>query len=165
MDCELRRSGAWAAPVAARRREPGSVPAMSAPLSPSPSTSLPEAARALLDRPEFATVATIEPDGQPHLSVVWVGRDGDDVLFSTLRGRRKATNLERDARATVLVYPADDPYRYLEIRGTATLEDDPDASLIDEMSHKYTGGPWTKVPADVDRVVVRVSPTKVVLYS
>ena len=126
---------------------------------------LPDTARALLDRPEFATVATIEPDGRPHLSVVWVGRDGDDVLFSTVRGRRKTRNLERDPRTTLLVYPKDDPYTYLEIRGTATLVDDPTRSLIDEMSHKYTGGPWTKVPADVDRVVVRVSPTKVVLYS
>ncbi|MBI4940080.1 MAG: PPOX class F420-dependent oxidoreductase [Actinobacteria bacterium] len=129
------------------------------------SASLPETARDLLDRPEFATVATIEPDGQPHLSVVWVGRDGDDVLFSTLRGRRKTNNLERDGRATVLVYPKDDPYKYLEIRGTATLVDDPDAALIDAMSHKYEGTPWTGGSPGDQRVVVRVTPTKVVWYA
>jgi PPOX class probable F420-dependent enzyme len=128
------------------------------------SASLPETARDLLDRPEFATVATIEPDGQPHLSVVWVGRDGDDVLFSTLRGRRKTNNLERDGRATVLVYPKDDPYTYLEIRGTVTLVDDPDAALIDAMSHKYAGEPWTHGSPGDQRVVVRVTPAKVVWY-
>jgi Pyridoxamine 5'-phosphate oxidase len=49
-------------------------------------TSLPDGAKRLLDSPEFATVATLEPDGRPHLSVVWMGRDGDDILFSTIRG-------------------------------------------------------------------------------
>lgn len=123
---------------------------------------LPDTARALLDRPEFATVATIEPDGRPHLSVVWVGRDGDDVLFSTVRGRRKTRNLERDPRTTLLVYPKDDPYTYLEIRGTATLVDDPTRSLIDEMSHKYEGKGWAGAPDE--RVVVRVSADKVVWH-
>lgn len=123
---------------------------------------LPDTARALLDRPEFATVATIEPDGRPHLSVVWVGRDGDDVLFSTVRGRRKTRNLERDPRTTLLVYPKDDPYTYLEIRGTATLEDDPTRALIDAMSHKYEGRAWTNPPDE--RVVVRVRADKVVWY-
>ena len=123
---------------------------------------LPENARALLDRPEFATVATVEPDGRPHLSVVWVGLDGDDVLFSTVRGRRKTRNLERDPRVTVLVYPKDDPYTYVEIRGTATLEDDPTRSLIDAMSRKYEGKPWDHAPDE--RVIVRVSADKVVWY-
>lgn len=123
---------------------------------------LPAEARDLLDRPEFATVATIEPDGRPHLSVVWLGRDGDDVLFSTVRGRRKTTNLERDPRVTVLVYPKDDPYTYVEIRGTATLEDDPTGALIDAMSHKYEGKGWDHAPDG--RVVVRVSADKVVRY-
>jgi PPOX class probable F420-dependent enzyme len=126
--------------------------------------SLPDAARALLDRPEFATVATLEPDGQPHLSVVWVGRDGDDVLFSTLRGRRKTLNLERDPRATLLVYPKDDPYTYLEVRGTVTLVDDPDRALIHEMSHKYEGEPFRDEPDHDHRVVVRLTPSKVVMY-
>lgn len=125
---------------------------------------LPDAARALIDQPEFATVATVEPDGQPHLSVVWVGRDGDELLFSTLRGRRKTLNLERDPRATLLVFPKDDPYRYLEVRGAVTLVDDPGGALIDAMSHKYTGGPWTNGAPDDARVVVRLTPTKVVWF-
>jgi PPOX class probable F420-dependent enzyme len=125
--------------------------------------TLPQGARDLLDRPEFATIATIDPDGQPQLSVVWVARDGDDLLVSTIRGRRKTANLVRDARATVLVYPAADPYRYLEVRGTVQLVDDPHADLIHELSVKYTGQRFDGVLDQ--RVVVRLTPTKVVWYA
>ena len=126
--------------------------------------SLPEPARALLDRPEHATIASIEPSGQPQLSVVWVKRDGDDVLFSTVRGRRKTDNLERDPRATLLVFSADDPYRYLEVRGSVTLEDDPDQALIEELSHKYLGKAYPWRNEREQRVVVRLSPGKVVWH-
>ena len=129
-----------------------------------PAVTLTDEAKALLDTPEFATVATIDPDGQPQLSVIWLGRDGDDVLFSTIKGRRKTLNLQRDPRATVLIFPKDDPYKYLEIRGTVTLTDDPTAAYIDEMSHKYLGKdyPWHN-PAE-ERIIVRVSPTNVVWH-
>jgi PPOX class probable F420-dependent enzyme len=114
--------------------------------------------------PEFATLATIEPDGRPHLSVIWVGRDGDDTLFSTVHGRRKTANLQRDPRVTLLVYPKDDPYTYLEIRGTAELAEDPERAYIEEMSQKYLGRtcPW-HTPQQ-QRIVVRVKPEKVVWH-
>jgi PPOX class probable F420-dependent enzyme len=127
-------------------------------------TTLPDEAKTLLDAPEFATVATIDPDGQPQLSVVWLGRDGDDVLFSTIKGRRKTDNLVRDARATVLVYPKENPYSYLEIRGTVTLADDPTQAYIEEMSQKYLGKAYPWRNEDEERIVVRVSPAKVVFH-
>jgi PPOX class probable F420-dependent enzyme len=127
-------------------------------------TTLPDEAKKLLDRPEFATVATLEPDGRPHLSVVWIGRDGDDLLFSTIEGRRKTRNLQRDARATVLVYPADDPYSYLEVRGTSELVADPQKAYIEEMSQKYLGKPYPWHKDEERRIVVRVRPEKVVLH-
>ena len=126
--------------------------------------TLPEPARALLDRPEHAVIATVEPSGQPQLSVVWVKRDGDDVLFSTVRGRRKTDNLERDDRATLLIYPADNPYSYLEVRGTAALEDDPQQDLIEELSVKYLGKAYPWRNDEEKRVVVRLRPEKVVWH-
>lgn len=120
----------------------------------------------LLDTPVFVTVATVQPDGSPQLSVVWVKRDGDDVLISTTVGRRKEENLRRDPRVTLLVNPVDAPYTYAEVRGTATIADDPEGVLIDELSHKYTGKRYAEFnPAsaqDGPRVVVRVTPRKVV---
>ena len=126
--------------------------------------ALPEAARAMLDAANFATIATIEPDGRPQLSVVWVRRDGDDVLVSTIIGRRKHTNLSRDPRATVLVYPAEAPYTYVEVRGSVTMTEEGGRELIDELAHKYTGGRYTYDDGtDNVRVVVRLTPEKVVV--
>ena len=75
--------------------------------------------RRLLDGRHFAVLATINPDGAPQTSAMWVGRDGDDVLFSTVAGRRKHRNLERDPRASVTVLDSGDPYNYVELRGRA----------------------------------------------
>ena len=83
--------------------------------------TLPDAAKALFDATEFVTLATVQPDGQPQLSVVWVERDGDDLLMSTTTNRQKHRNLERDPRASVLLYPKDNPYSYVEVRGTVTM--------------------------------------------
>lgn len=128
--------------------------------------SLSDELKHLLDGPVFVTVATIQPDGSPQLSPVWVRRDGDDLLFSTTRGRRKEKNLARDPRVTVVVQPADNPYLYAEVRGTATISEDGADTLINELSQKYTGKDYAEFnPSSVDddqRIVVRVTPRKVV---
>ncbi|WP_405435199.1 PPOX class F420-dependent oxidoreductase [Streptomyces avidinii] len=118
------------------------------------------------DTPVFASVATIQPDGSPQVSVTWLGRDGDDLLVSTTVGRRKERNLRRDPRVTVLVNPGDAPYTYAEIRGTARLTTEGGQELIDTLSRKYTGREYADFnPAsaeDSERVVVRITPRKVV---
>ena len=126
-------------------------------------TELPQLARDLLDGQNFASVATVQPDGGPQSSIVWVKRDGDDVLFSTIRGRRKTANLEANPRVSVLVIDAADPYRYTEIRGDAQITDDPAAALIDELACKYTGEPFNTPPGQ-QRVIVRIRPVHVVAY-
>ena len=126
---------------------------------------VPEAVLAILDAPEFATLATIQPDGQPQLSVVWCARDGDDLLISTVQGRRKYLNLVADPRATVLVYPKANPYTYVEVRGTVTLTTAGGRELIDRLNAEYTGGDRYTGDDGSDnvRVVVRLTPTKVVV--
>lgn len=126
--------------------------------------SLPDAARALLDAPEFATLATIEPTGQPQLSVIWIKRDGDELLFSTVKGRRKTLNMQRDGRVTVMVFGQRNPYHYVEVRGTVGITDDPQGALIDELSWLYKGQGWTADAPGTERVIVRMTPTKVVLH-
>ena len=124
-----------------------------------------DTARTLLDKPkQFAIISTVEPDGRPQSSVVWYERDGDDVLISTVEGRRKHQNLVRDPRATVLVYDADNPYSYVEIRGHVEMTTEGGRELIDNFAQAYQG--WERYPADDGtdnvRVVVRVIPDKVV---
>ncbi|MEU1350445.1 PPOX class F420-dependent oxidoreductase [Streptomyces sp. NPDC005775] len=128
--------------------------------------ALSEELKALLDTPVFVTVATIQPDGSPQASPVWVKRDGDDILISTTAGRRKEKNLARDPRVSVVLQPFDAPYVYAEIRGTATLTTDGGQELIDELSQKYTGKKYAEFNPDSAgenaRVVVRITPRKIV---
>ncbi len=84
-----------------------------------------EEIRKLLDGRNFATVATLNPDGGPQTSVVWIARDGDAVLFSTTAGRQKARNLTRDPRISLTVYDTGNPYHSVDIRGTVELIEDP----------------------------------------
>ncbi|MCK7624631.1 PPOX class F420-dependent oxidoreductase [Streptomyces sp. RS10V-4] len=120
----------------------------------------------LLDSPVFVTVGTIQPDGSPQLSPVWVKRDGEDLLISTTVGRRKEKNLRRDPRVSVVLQPFDAPYSYAEIRGEAILTTEGGQELIDELSRKYTGKDYADFNPDAandsERVVVRITPRKVV---
>ncbi|WP_405496478.1 PPOX class F420-dependent oxidoreductase [Streptomyces sp. NBC_00096] len=118
------------------------------------------------DSPVFATVASIQPDGSPQLSITWLTRDGEDLLFSTTVGRRKEKNLRADPRVTVMINPANAPYTYAEVRGSASLTTEGGQELIDDLSRKYTGKDYADFnPAskdDAPRVVVRITPRKVV---
>ncbi|QMU77097.1 PPOX class F420-dependent oxidoreductase [Streptacidiphilus sp. PB12-B1b] len=131
------------------------------------SAVLPDELKKLIDDSQvFATVATVQPDGSPQLSVTWLTRDGDDLLISTTVDRRKEQNLRRDPRVTVMINPSDAPYSYAEVRGTAALSTEGGQELIDRLSRKYTGKDYRDfnptAGQDAERVVVRVTPRKVV---
>jgi PPOX class probable F420-dependent enzyme len=136
---------------------------MSVMSEPASKMTLPERAKALFDAPNHVAVATIDPGGRPQTSLVWATTAGDDVLFSTIKGRRKYANLTRDPRISALVYDPADPYTYAEVRGTATITEDPAAELINELAVKYTGEPFGPRPGE-QRVIVRIRPDKVVVY-
>jgi PPOX class probable F420-dependent enzyme len=72
--------------------------------------TLSDQVRELIDAPEFATLATIDDQGRPQLSVVWIKTDGDDVLVSTTTSRLKYREIAKDPRVSLLVYPKDQPY-------------------------------------------------------
>ncbi|MFF0224850.1 PPOX class F420-dependent oxidoreductase [Streptomyces sp. NPDC004629] len=129
------------------------------------SAALSDRLKALLDTPVFIVFGTIQPDGSPQLSPVWVKRDGDQILISTTADRRKKLNLDRDPRVSVVVQDPDSPYEYAEIRGVAELTTEGGQELIDELSLKYTGKKYAEFnPAsaqDAERVVVRITPRRV----
>ena len=124
-----------------------------------------EATRAILDGTNFATVATLGPDGAPHASVVWIKREQDAVLFSTTTSRQKARNLRADPRISVTVFDLANPYSAVEIRGTAELLDDPAGSLPKELSHKYLGVDPPPPPAGEVRLIVRITPGKILRFA
>ncbi|MFC1409454.1 PPOX class F420-dependent oxidoreductase [Streptacidiphilus sp. N1-12] len=123
---------------------------------------LSDQAKALFDGKNYVTVATVQPDGSPQLSVVWAKTDGGDILVSTLEGRRKHLNLLKDPRVTLLLNPADNPFAYVEVRGTATLDTEGGRELINELSWKYNGKEYPAEPPEAVRTVVRVTPRRIV---
>ena len=115
----------------------------------------------LLDGPNYAVLATINRDGSPHSSAMWVGRDGNDLVFSTLEGRVKHRNMLRDPRASVSVLDSANPENYVELRGRVTMTPDPDRLLHIQLSHKYDGtDPGPDAPGR-HRVIVRMVVEKV----
>ncbi|ONF64391.1 PPOX class F420-dependent oxidoreductase [Amycolatopsis keratiniphila] len=120
-----------------------------------------DATKKLLDGNNFPILATINADGSAQTSVLWAKRDGDRVVFATVRGRLKERNMARDPRVSVSVFDQENPYDYVEIRGTVEMTDEGGRELINELSHKYLGKDYPEEPADVVRVLVRITPTKI----
>jgi PPOX class probable F420-dependent enzyme len=126
---------------------------------------LSEAARKILDAPNPAVLATVNQDGSPQTSVVWVGRGDDDVLISSAAGRRKDRNLARDPRVSLCVYDRDDPEQYIEVRGVAAVTVDPGRQLAVKLAEKYegpgAGEEFLQLPPEVIRIVIRITPRRV----
>ncbi|MFF1409639.1 PPOX class F420-dependent oxidoreductase [Streptomyces sp. NPDC058289] len=121
--------------------------------------------RKLLDAPHPAVLATLNPDGSPQSSVVWVTRDGDEILISTQRGRRKERNIVADARIGLTVFDLADSSLYAEIRGTATVTEDIGRAVAVRVAEEYegpgAGEEYVNAPAEDVRVVIRLTPAKV----
>ena len=101
---------------------------------------LSEKARALIARPVLASLATLNADGSPQITPLWIDLDGDEVVFNTSQSRKKARNLERDGRVAVTVIDPDDAYNVLAFRGTVTaITTDGADAQVDAMAKKYLG--------------------------
>jgi PPOX class probable F420-dependent enzyme len=119
--------------------------------------------RRIIDAPNFASVATLLPDGSPHVSTIWIDRDGDDVVFNTAEGRVKTGNVRRDGRVAISVFDLAEPYEQVVIRGTVVdVTTEGADEHIDFLAKKYVGAdsyPW-RDPGE-QRVIVRVRPDHV----
>lgn len=123
---------------------------------------LPESAIAILNHPEtFAHVATLNRDGSPHLTVVWVETIDGKISFNTARGRQKAVNLERDPRVAVSVMNPEHPGQYMSFHGRARLIDEDAVEQIHRLSRRYTGEDFNafaegevrvRIDVDVERI-------------
>lgn len=117
-------------------------------------------AQLLLDT-NFASVATIRPDGTPHVTPVWVDYDGENVVFNTAFGRAKERYLRRDPRVSVQVFSMENPYQYVSVTGTAELVEEGAREHIDKLSLKYTGREkYPEYPGE-RRLIVKVRPERV----
>src|SRR5262245_20227724 len=100
-------------------------------------------AKALIDRPNFAHLATLMPDGSPLSTPVWVGREGDRLLVCTGESSLKGRNSKRDPRVAISIVDFSNPYEELQLRGRVVeRRPDPDLKIMDPVSHKYIGKPF-----------------------
>lgn len=97
-------------------------------------------AKNLIDRANFAHLATLMPDGSPQSVPVWVGRKGEHLVICTGENSLKGKNTRRDPRVALSIVDFTDPYEELQIRGRVIERlPDPDLKIMDSISHKYTG--------------------------
>ena len=111
--------------------------------------AIPASARAVLEGANLAHVVTIDPDGAPQVSCVWVGVEGDEVVFASLGPWRKLRNLERDPRIALSIESAQlNPMgmrEYLVLQGTAVVDAGGAPELLQALAHVYIG-PDVKFP-------------------
>jgi PPOX class probable F420-dependent enzyme len=117
----------------------------------------------LTTKPAFAHVATLNPDGSPQVTPVWIDFDGTHVLFNTAKGRVKAKNLAREGRVALSIADPDNAYRYLGVQGhVVEMTETGGDAHIDKMAKKYLGKdsyPF-RTPGEV-RIIVKIAPDKV----
>jgi len=127
---------------------------------PAMSNVIPEKYADLFQKRAFASLGTLMPDGRPQVTPVWCDFDGQHVIFNSARGRQKDRNVRRDPRVALAIVDPDNPYRYLEIRGTVVeITEDGAAQHIDKMAKKYLGVdkyPYAQ-PGEV-RVLYKIRP-------
>lgn len=117
----------------------------------------------LFGKKSFANLATIMPNGSPQVTPVWIDYDGENVVFNTAVGRQKDKNLQANGRVSLALSDPDNPYRYLEVRGTVVERtlDGADAH-IDKMAKKYMGVDVYpgRQPGEV-RVIYKIKPERI----
>ena len=124
-------------------------------------TELTAREREFLENPFVGVVTTLERDGMPQSTVVWVDVDDEGVSINTAYGRVKPRNLERDPRLSLVVVDPNDAYRWFKLSGTGRLVDEGADDQIDRLSKKYTGRDVyaSRQPGE-RRVTVRIIPTR-----
>ena len=124
---------------------------------------IPEKYLDLFQKKAFAHLATINPDGTPQVTPVWVDYDGTKILVNSARGRRKDKNMERNRAVALSMQDPDNPYRYLEVRGNVEeITENGADEHIDKMAKKYMGVDKYpgRSPGEV-RVLYKIKPERI----
>ncbi len=128
------------------------------------SIEVPESHVDLLDRPTFAHLATVRPDGAPQTQVMWFVWDGERVRMTHTKTRQKFRNLQHEPRVALSIAEPDNPYRYVEVRGVveSVEDDDAEASFYQSLQRRY-GKDYPILDASV-RVILTIRPEKFIAH-
>ncbi len=114
-----------------------------------------------LRRRQFAHVATVNPDGSPQVTAMWVDTDGEAVVLNTAKGRVKHRNLVRDPQIAISIVDFGNPYDSLTVTGRAELIDHGAEEHIRDLQEKYQGDRDFHLEPGEERVIIRVVPALV----
>ncbi|MFA9518271.1 pyridoxamine 5'-phosphate oxidase family protein [Halopenitus sp. H-Gu1] len=115
----------------------------------------------LFEKKTFAHVTTMMPDGDPHVTPVWIDydRDANRLLVNTERGRRKERNVASDPTIAASMIDPENPYRFLSVTGEVTeITTDGAREHIDELTRRYMGEDDYPNPIQTERVILRIRP-------
>jgi PPOX class probable F420-dependent enzyme len=119
-------------------------------------TTIPDSHVDLLERPLFAHLATIRPDGKPQVNPMWFKWDGEHLLFTNTTTRYKYRNVTTNPVVAISINDPENPYRYLEVRGEVErIDPDETGKFFLQLAERYSmsfDGP----PADAEHRVVYV---------
>jgi PPOX class probable F420-dependent enzyme len=127
------------------------------------SATIPQGFQDLLAKKAFASLATMMPDGTPHVTPVWFDFDGNHIRVNSAKGRVKDKNMRRSGRVALAILDPENPYRYLAVRGRVEEITEVGADAhIDSLSKKYLGQDrYPNRKAGEVRVIYRIRPERV----
>lgn len=124
-------------------------------------TNIPTSHQDLLDA-QFATFGTVDDEGYPQLTEVWFLHEDDRLKVSLNTARAKTRYLRERPQCSLLILDTENPYRFVEVRGRAEIEDDAQYAFAQRLGQKYGGADVRRYdPPGSTRVVVTVRPEKV----
>ena len=117
----------------------------------------------LIDGKNFASVATLMPDGSPQVAPVWVDREGDTIILNATHSRQRTKNLKRDPRVAISIFDQMNPYSNASIRGKVVdITEKGAEEHIDKLNMKYNGTPKYAYHNPNDpRVLLRVEAKRI----
>lgn len=122
-------------------------------------SGIPDGYEDLLVRPLFGHLATVRPDGSPAVTPMWFSWDGERLRFTHTTRRAKLRNIEHNPHVSLSVLDPEQPYRYLQARGTVEgIEPDPTGAFYVELARRYGRANATSPPDAPDRVIITVRP-------
>lgn len=135
------------------------------------SAAIPASHLDLLTGRVYAVISTLQPDGQPQSSMVWIGYDGQHLLVSTTADRRKTRNAQERPRVSLFAIDPDDDGRWISVRGAVVeITQEGAEALADQFTQRYSQGKRQRFYGDVypeehrhqeTRVVIKIAPVKV----
>jgi len=129
--------------------------------------SIPDSAREVIESGKLAHFVTINRDGSPHVTIVWVGLDGDEIVIGKLMEDHKMRNIRRDPRVSLSIEaPSGDQFgmkHYLVVEGSARITEGGAPKLLHDLAQRYIGpgANFPPMPDPPEGFIIRVTPNKI----